>query len=61
MEVEEIAENAFANDVVIYARDITDLQITLNIWDAIFKKKNMKINVDKTEVMPIGKTVKKTR
>lgn len=52
MKLVEIARNAFANDLVLYAGSEKDLQDNLNIWETA---RNMTINTKKTKVMTIGK------
>lgn len=59
MQIVEIAESAFADDLVIYAKNEEDLQTNLDIWDAALSKRNMKINADKTKVMIIGRNDRK--
>ncbi|KAJ3655554.1 hypothetical protein Zmor_014678 [Zophobas morio] len=53
-----ISECAFADDIVIFAGSERDLQRNLSIWDEELTKKKMKINVEKTKVMAIGKQTK---
>lgn len=55
MRIVEIAESAFADDLLVYARNVNDLQVNLSIWETALKKRNMRINAEKTKVMSIGK------
>ena len=50
-----IAECAFADDLVIWAGNVRDMQENINIWNNTLSKWNMKINITKTKVMHIGK------
>lgn len=55
LQIVEISECAFADDLIVYAKNERDLQLNLNVWKTALEKRNMKINVDKTKVMVIGK------
>ena len=45
----------YADDLVIVAEHRDELQGTLDEWNEMFKKHGLKINLDKTEVMWVGK------
>ena len=51
----QISECAFADDLMISAGNVKDLQSNLKIWNDTLKEHNMKINNNKTKVMHIGK------
>ena len=51
----EISECAFADDLMVSANSEKDLQENINIWENTFSKWNMKMNVEKSKVMHIGK------
>lgn len=55
MEHIQISECAFADDLVVYAKNEKDLQTNLDIWKTALQKRNLKINAEKTKVMLIGK------
>lgn len=55
MEPVEIAKSAFADDLVVYAKNKDVLQYNLNIWAKALETKNLKINIEKTKVMLLGK------
>lgn len=55
MQVVEIAECAFADDLIVFAKNEQDLQTNLNLWKTALQQRNMKININKTKVMVIGK------
>ena len=46
-----VSELAFADNLVLIAKSEEDLQYNLNIWNREFIKKNMRLNVAKTETM----------
>ncbi|VEN48479.1 unnamed protein product [Callosobruchus maculatus] len=48
-------ECAFADDLVIFARNKKELQYNLQIWNDALHRKNMKINTKKTTIMTICK------
>uniref|UniRef100_A0A1Y1M3Z3 Reverse transcriptase domain-containing protein n=1 Tax=Photinus pyralis TaxID=7054 RepID=A0A1Y1M3Z3_PHOPY len=50
----ELAESAFADDLMIFAKNERDLQNNLDIWSKALKDRNLRINVKKTKVMAIG-------
>lgn len=50
-----ISECVFADDLVIFAKSERYLQYNLNIWNKALQDRNLRINVDKTKVMVIGK------
>lgn len=54
MEQIQIAECAFADDLVVFAKNEKDLQNNLDIWEKALEVRNLKINVEKTKVMVIG-------
>ena len=45
----------YADDLVIVAEHREELQGALEEWNAMFKKHGLKMNLDKTEVMWVGK------
>ena len=45
----------YADDLVIVAEHRDEWQGTLDEWNEMFKKHGLKINLDKTEVMWVGK------
>ena len=45
----------YADDLVIVAEHREELQGALEEWNEMFKKHGLKMNVDKTEVMCVGK------
>ena len=45
----------YADDVVIIAEHREELPGTLEEWNEMFKKHGLKMNLDKTEVMWVGK------
>ena len=45
----------YADDLVIIAEHREELQGTLEEWNDMFKKHGLKMNLDKTEVMWVGK------
>ena len=45
----------FADDLVIVAEHREELQGALEEWNDMFKKHDLKMNLDKTEVMWVGK------
>lgn len=56
MEPVWISECAFADDLVVFAKNETELKKNLNIWNEKLKRKKLKLNEDKTKVMIGGKT-----
>lgn len=54
MEIVTIGECVFADDVAIFANNEKDIQHNLEVWQDALKKRNLKINIDKTRVMKIG-------
>lgn len=54
-----LSECAFADDLLICANRESDLQHNLNVWNSELCKRNLKINVNKTKVMVIGKDTRK--
>uniref|UniRef100_A0A1Y1MCV0 Reverse transcriptase domain-containing protein n=1 Tax=Photinus pyralis TaxID=7054 RepID=A0A1Y1MCV0_PHOPY len=50
----EIAACAFADDIVITAKNQKDLQDNLDVWNKILAENGMKINKNKTKVMSIA-------
>lgn len=59
MEVVTIGECAFADDLAIFAKNEKDMQFNLEIWEEALRKRNLKMNLDKTRVMKIGKNTTK--
>lgn len=55
MEAINISECVFADDLVIFARNERDLQHNLLAWKEPLKIRNMYINIEKIELMVIGK------
>lgn len=55
MEIMTISDCAFADDIVIFAKNEIDLQQNLEIWNKSLRKRNLKINSEKTKIMIIGK------
>ncbi|XP_030757968.1 uncharacterized protein LOC115883710 [Sitophilus oryzae] len=51
-----INECAFADDIVIFARNETELKRNLNTWNNKLSSKNLKINENKTKIMISGKS-----
>lgn len=51
-----INECAFADDIVIFARNETELKRNLNTWNNKLSSKNLKINENKTKIMINGKS-----
>ena len=45
----------YADDLVIVAEHREELQGALHEWNELFKKHGLKMNLDKTEVMWVGK------
>ena len=45
----------YADDLVIIAEHREELQGALDEWNDMFKKHGLKMNVDKTEVVWVGK------
>ena len=45
----------YADDIVIVAEHREELQGALEVWNEMFKKHGLKMNLDKTEVMWVGK------
>ena len=45
----------YADDLVIVAENREELQGALEEWNQMFKKHGLKMNIDKTEVMCVGK------
>ena len=45
----------YADDLVIVAEHREELQVALGEWNEMFKKHCLKMNLDKTEVMWVGK------
>ena len=50
-----ISECAFADDLVVCAANENTMQENLKVWENELSKRNMKININKTKVMMIGK------
>src|SRR3978361_1866842 len=55
MTVVTVGECAFADDLAVFAKNEVDLQYNLEMWKGAIEEKNLKLNVDKTKVMSIGK------
>ena len=55
MTVVTVGECAFADDLAVFAKNEVDLQYNLEMWKGALEEKNLKLNVDKTKVMSIGK------
>ena len=45
----------YADDLVIVAEHREELQGALEEWNKVFKEHGLKINLDKTEVMWVGR------
>ena len=45
----------YADDIVIVAEHREELQGALEEWNKVFKEHGLKINLDKTEVMWVGR------
>ena len=45
----------YADDIVVRAEHRQELQGALEVWNEMFKKHGLKMNLDKTEVMWVGK------
>nr|CAH7716818.1 unnamed protein product [Callosobruchus chinensis] len=56
----EISDCVFADDLAIFANSGADLQQNLNIWNTALKKRNMKINVNKSKKMTVTRQHKAT-
>ncbi|KAJ4432109.1 hypothetical protein ANN_20724 [Periplaneta americana] len=54
----KILELAFAGDLVLLAKTENDLKHNLSVWNRELKKRNMKINVEKTKTMIISREEK---
>lgn len=54
MEKVKLTELAYADDMAIIGKNANDLQHNLNVYNRELKKKNMKINKDKTKTMLIS-------
>lgn len=51
-----LRECMFADDLVLFGKNETDLGKNLKVWEEKLKNINMKINVEKTKLMVSGKT-----
>ena len=51
----DIAECAFADDLAIFAENKQELQRNLEIWKMALAARNLRINLNKTKTMVIGK------
>ena len=56
-----ISECLFADDLVILARSEVELQSNIETWRVALSKRNMKINMEKTRVMVVGKERKNVK
>lgn len=56
LQVVEISEGVFADDIMLVASSEKNLQDNLNIWNQALQKRGMKINKQKTKVMTMGDT-----
>lgn len=56
----KVAECVFADDIVILAKIIKDLQHNMNVWREELKRHGMTISQYKTKVMVIAKIEKET-
>lgn len=54
-----ISECAFADDLVIFARNENELRSNLRIWNEKLVEKKLKINEEKTKIMVSGKSDRK--
>ncbi|KAI4465121.1 geranylgeranyl pyrophosphate synthase [Holotrichia oblita] len=55
----QITEGAFADDIVIFAKNERDLQTNLSIWNTAINDNGMRINKSKTKVMMIGENIER--
>ena len=44
----------FADDLVVFAKSRNEPKYNLMLWKAALKKRNMNINLEKTEIMILG-------
>lgn len=56
-----ITECAFADDLMIWAKNEKELQENLETWNRSLQTHNLKINTDKTKIMVIGKNNTQTK
>ena len=59
MEVTAISTCVFADDVAIFARSEQDLQFNIRLWKRSLEDRALKVNIEKTKVMSIGRERKK--
>nr|CAH7762410.1 unnamed protein product [Callosobruchus chinensis] len=56
----EISDFVFADDLATFANSGADLQQNLDIWNMALKKRNMKINVNKSKTITVTRQQKAT-
>jgi Reverse transcriptase (RNA-dependent DNA polymerase)/Endonuclease-reverse transcriptase len=61
LEMITIAECLFADDLVLFAKNEKDLKQNIMAWRNALKKRNMNINVEKTNIMVIGEEEQDTQ
>ena len=54
LEAVSIGECMFADDLVVFAKNRSELKYNLMLWNEALKKINMNINMEKTKIMIIG-------
>ena len=54
LEAVGIGECMFADDLVVFTKNRSELKYNLMLWNEVLKKRNKNINMEKTKIMILG-------